>query len=210
MMSRGGDTDEWVKLYGLGSARGRRPALLCDRDGTLIHNVPYLADPEGVELIDGVRETLQSFRQHGYAIVQVSNQSGVARGKVTPAQYASVQQRMIDRLGQGMIDAAYACPWLADGLSPFDVDHEWRKPAPGMLHAAASDLDLDLNRSVMVGDSLSDLQAGAAAGVKRLVHVATGHGENEGAAVRDWADLGGYMVDYLPSIADLRPPQKDR
>lgn len=207
MMGGCGDTAEWVTLYRPIPRGERRPALLCDRDGTLIHNVPYLANPDGVSLIDGVQDTLRTFRQRGYLIVQVSNQSGVARGRVTPAQYASVQQRVVDRVGEDLIDAAYACPWLAGGMAPFDIDHEWRKPAPGMLLAAERDLALDLSRSIMVGDSLSDLQAGAAAGVERLVHVATGHGHSERAAVQDWADKGGHAVDYLESIADLQPPE---
>ncbi|MFB0612542.1 D-glycero-alpha-D-manno-heptose-1,7-bisphosphate 7-phosphatase [Aurantiacibacter poecillastricola] len=210
MTGRSGDTTEWVTHYRSAAPGECRPALLCDRDGTLIENVPYLADPRGVRLIDGVQDRLRAFRERGYLIVQVSNQSGVARGKLTPKQYALVQRRVVDCLGDGLIDAAYACPWLAGGIAPFDIDHEWRKPAPGMLLAAARDLDLDLARSIMVGDSLSDLQAGSAAGVGRLVHVSTGHGDRERAAVQDWARKGGHVVDCLESIADLQPPPEDR
>ena len=208
-MNDRGDISEWVTSYGACSRPKIRPALLCDRDGTLIRNVPYLSDPDCVELIDGVQATLEAFRRCDYAIVQISNQSGVARGKLTVRQYAQVQQRVVDHLGAELLDAAYACPWLVGGIAPYDVDHEWRKPAPGMVHAAATDLNLDLARSIMVGDSLSDLQAGAAAGVGHVVHVLTGHGQRDRAAVRDWAQQRGCRVEYLESIADLRPPAND-
>lgn len=143
-----------------------RPAALLDRDGTLIVDVGYPRDPEVVELLDGTHAALSELRETGYALVLVSNQSGVARGLVSPAEAAAVHGRLVERLAEGGIelDGAYYCfHGPEDGCS-------CRKPAPGMLLAAAQELGLALDRSVMVGDKASDVAAGQAAGCRSLLH----------------------------------------
>lgn len=171
----------WATRHGLECEPGDlagKPALFLDRDGTVIENVPYLSDPAQVSLIPGAREAIATFRDSGYAVILVTNQSGVARGLMSAEQYQTVEAAVIEALGAGMVDATYACPFLDE--------HPWRKPAPGMLLAAAQDLGLSLAGSVMVGDTLADMKAGATAGVGKLVHVRTGHGRGERAAVEAW------------------------
>lgn len=180
-----------------------KPALFLDRDGTVIENVPFLSDPSGISLIPGARETIAAFRDKGYAIIIVTNQSGVARGLISPEQYQAVEAAVIEALGPGLVDATYACPFLAD--------HRWRKPKPGMLLAAAEDLRLSLAGSMMVGDTLADMEAGAEARVATLVHTRTGHGVEQRAAVETWtsqfAGDGPLHLYFAESLGNLAPPE---
>jgi D-glycero-D-manno-heptose 1,7-bisphosphate phosphatase len=197
-----GDLPErgWATRHSQGDLTGK-PALFLDRDGTVIENVPYLGDPAGVSLIPGARETIVAFRDRGHAVIIVTNQSGVARGLVSREQYRAVEAAVIAALGPGLVDATYACP--------FHPDHPWRKPEPGMLLAAAQDLALSLAGSVMVGDTLADMKAGAAAGVGAVVHVRTGHGRDERGAVEAWAEgrNGGNFPQpaFVSSLGELLP-----
>lgn len=179
------------------------PVLFLDRDGTVIENRDYLADPDGVVPISGAVEAIQRFRTAGFAVVVVTNQSGIARGLIRPEQYAAVNRRMLQCLGGAQINAVLACPFHPEGSPPWQLAHPWRKPEPGMLLEAAAMFQSDLGRSVMVGDSLSDLRAGAAAGVGRLVHVATGHGLAEREAIIAYARQSMRSIELLTSISAL-------
>lgn len=150
-------------------------AVFLDRDGTLMHEVHYCRDPALVRIIDGARESLERLKSAGFRLVVVTNQSGIARGILTLADYEAVQARFLELLGHGLVEATYMCADGPDGAS------ERRKPAPGMLLEAARDLGLDLARSWMVGDKASDVHCGLAAGT-RAVLVRTGHGGGEDAA----------------------------
>ena len=194
---------DWVIRYAAPPAWSR-PALFCDRDGTLIDNVPYLHDPARVRVLPGVADALAAWRARGFAVVVVTNQSGVARGLCSRDQFLAVEARVRALLGDGALDAVYAAPWHPDAAPPFGIAHAWRKPGDGMLRAAAADLRLDLSRSVIVGDSLSDLRAGEAAGLHRLVHVLTGHGRTERAAVTATLAARGRLV-LADTLADVRP-----
>lgn len=187
----------WATRHSQADLTGK-PALFLDRDGTVIENVPYLDDPARIFLVPGAREAIAAFRASGHAVIIVTNQSGVARGLMSPERYHAVEAAMIEALGQGLVDATYACPFL---------DHPWRKPAPGMLLAAALDHGVVLAESTMIGDTLADLQAGAGAGVARVVHVLTGHGAVERAAVETWVGTGGGNdlphACFAESLGDL-------
>jgi histidinol-phosphate phosphatase family protein len=136
------------------------PAVLLDRDGTLIEDTGYIADADDVRLLPGVPDALRALRRAGFALVVVSNQSGVGRGLLSGDDAARVHARMVELLGAEDIelDAAYYCFHAPDeGCS-------CRKPAPGLFLQAIADLDLDPSRSFAVGDSARDVEAGAAAG----------------------------------------------
>jgi len=163
------------------TARRGVPALFLDRDGTLIDDPGYIADPDKVRLIPEAVAAMRRFRDAGRALVLVTNQSGIGRGLYSWADYDAVATRLGALLAQEglVVDAAVAC-----GHSPEEgAVCGWRKPAPGMILAAGHALGLDLARSVLVGDKLSDIEAAAAAGIPRAVHVLTGHGAAERAAV---------------------------
>jgi D-glycero-D-manno-heptose 1,7-bisphosphate phosphatase len=153
----------------MGALRMRRPAVFLDKDGTLIHDVPYNVDPARVQLTLGAREGVRVLRAAGYALVVASNQSGVARGLFTPDDLVRVRAR-IEQLLELTLDGFYCCPHLPDGLvDAYAIDCECRKPRPGLLTRAAQELGLDLERSWMVGDILSDVEAGARAGCRTVL-----------------------------------------
>lgn len=137
-----------------------RSAIFLDRDGTLIKDANYPSDPADVTPVPGVAEALREFRLMGFALVVVSNQSGVGRGFITEAQAAAVDVRFREVFEQAGItfDGVYYCPH-----SPV-AGCECRKPLPGLLHRAAADLGLSLTGSFLIGDKIEDGQAGQAAG----------------------------------------------
>ena len=136
-----------------------RRALFLDRDGTLIVDVPYPRDPARVELFPGAVEALRDLSRD-HVLVVVSNQSGIGRGLVTPAEAAAVNERFRDLFAASGVRFAgvYYCPHAPEARCPC------RKPNPGMLVEAARDLDLDLAASVIIGDKPSDVEAGLAVG----------------------------------------------
>jgi D-glycero-D-manno-heptose 1,7-bisphosphate phosphatase len=177
------------------------PALFVDRDGTVIEDPGYIADPAKVTLIPGAAAALGRFRDAGYALVLVTNQSGIGRGLYRWSDYDAVAARLGEMLAkEGLFfDAELACAHSPEEGALCG----WRKPAPGMIHEAVRRLELDLSRSVMAGDKLADVVAGAAAGIPCLVHVESGHGSAERARVLAWQ--GPVAVTVLPDLSLLSP-----
>lgn len=153
-----------------------RRALFLDRDGTLIVDVGYPRDPERVTPIPGVAEALREL-QKSWALVVISNQSGIGRGRITEAEAAAVHARFVELFEQAGVRFAgsYYCPHAPDAAC------RCRKPMPGMIQDAAREHDLDLAASVMIGDKPSDLEAGRAAGCSRGVLLA--------ADLGDWSEI---------------------
>lgn len=181
---------------------GSATALFLDRDGVLIEEVEYLARPEQVRLISGAAMAVRRANDAGWKVVVVSNQSGVARGRfpeaVLPEVHRVISAKLLEEAG-AVIDAFYYCPHHpTEGLGSFRIDCECRKPKPGMLLAAANELIIDLSKSWMVGDRLTDLRAGAAAGCRTIL-VQTGYGRATGITGSD-ASLNLEAV--VPSIAE--------
>ena len=148
-----------------------RRAIFLDRDGTLMEEVNYCNDPATVQAIPGAREILALIREQGWLTVIVTNQSGLAKGLITPAQYEAVNDELLHQLGDG-IDAIY---FSADNP---DTPSERRKPRPGMLLEAASDLEIDLSSSWMIGDKTIDVECGRNAGCRTML-VRTGYGSEQ-------------------------------
>jgi|GEM_PF-537409 len=148
-------------------------AVFLDRDNTIIANDGYLGDPTKVRLLPGAAAAIASMRRLGYRIIVVSNQSGVARGMFDEAAVEAVNQEMIRQLREqagATVDASYYCPFHPEAVVPeYKVDHEWRKPKPGMLKAAAADFDLDLSRCWIVGDMNRDIAAGSAVNCRTIL-----------------------------------------
>jgi D-glycero-D-manno-heptose 1,7-bisphosphate phosphatase len=146
--------------------RGPRPAIFLDKDGTLIDDVPYNVDPARVRLTRGAREGAAALQAAGYALVVVTNQSGVARGLFAPDALLAVRARIEALLGRGF-DGFYWCPhYPAGAVHEYAIVCGCRKPQPGLLTRAAGELGLDLARSWMIGDILSDVEAGCRAGCR--------------------------------------------
>jgi D-glycero-D-manno-heptose 1,7-bisphosphate phosphatase len=147
-------------------------AVFLDRDGTLVHDPGYLADPDQVRLLPGVAEGLGALSRAGFALVVVTNQSGIARGRYTVARYEEVAARLGALLAaEGVtLAASYYCPYHPEGVvEPFAREHEDRKPAPGMWLRAARDLDVDLAGSWSIGDGERDVVAAKRAGTRAIL-----------------------------------------
>ena len=142
--------------------RAKRPsAVLLDRDGTLVRDVPYNGDPDRVDPMPGAREALRRLRAAGVPTAIVSNQSGIARGLVTREQVDAVNRRIEELLGP-------VGPWLVCPHGP-DEACECRKPAPGLVVRAAAALGVEPDDCVVVGDIGSDVEAAAAAGARPIL-----------------------------------------
>lgn len=146
----------------------KKPAVFCDRDDTLIYNIPYLGDPDLCQIIPATLKFLQSFDPQVYDFFIISNQSGVARGIITHEQVSAVNNKVMNLYAAQKIffKKAYYCPHHPTDakITPLKQVCECRKPQPGMLYQAAVDFDIDLSKSYMIGDSPSDAAAGRAAG----------------------------------------------
>jgi histidinol-phosphate phosphatase family protein len=173
-----------------------RPALFLDRDGVLIDDVGYPKDPALVRIVDGAVAALAALGKT-YALVVISNQSGIGRGLVTEAEAAAVHQRFVRVFADAgvMFDGVYYCPHAPD------AGCRCRKPAPGLLLDAAGELGLDLARSIMIGDKPSDLEAGRAAGCAWVVRFGPdADGARADARCDDWA----AVVRIIASLATRR------
>lgn len=182
-------------------ARRARRAAFLDRDGTINEDVNYLRDPSQVRLLPGAAEALKRLRDSGFQIIVASNQSGVARGMLTEQTLAEIHRELLSQLAaQGAtVDAIYYCPHLPGSTeAPYGRECDCRKPAPGLLLRAARERNLDLGRSVMIGDSERDVRAGLAAGCRAVLiapsrHVATA----AETVVPSLLDAARWVIEHL-------------
>jgi D-glycero-D-manno-heptose 1,7-bisphosphate phosphatase len=146
-------------------------AIFLDKDGTLIPDIPYNAEPELVQLQPDSVEGLYRFHQKGFLLVVVSNQSGSARGYFTSDKLSGIENRLKDLLAEFDIPLSgfYYCPHNPDGVNDYATDCTCRKPKPGMFYTAAAELNIDLSFSWMIGDILNDVEAGNRAGCKTVL-----------------------------------------
>jgi D-glycero-D-manno-heptose 1,7-bisphosphate phosphatase len=151
------------------------PALFLDRDGVINHEVGYLHRAEDVRWVEGIVPLCRTAMQLGYKIIVITNQSGIARGLYTMAQFDELTAWMRSELlkKQVIFDAVYCCPYHPEhGIGEYKREHEDRKPAPGMLLRGARELGVDLAQSILVGDRCSDIAAGLAAAVRQCFLIA--------------------------------------
>ncbi len=169
--------------------------VLCDRDGTLVVDVPYNGDPDRVVPLPGVASGLARLRAAGVRLAIVSNQSGVAHGLLTPAQVEAVNRRVVELLGP--FAAVLWCPHApGDGCA-------CRKPAPGMVHRAARALGVSVRRCAVVGDTGADVDAARAAGARGvLVPRARTRTAEVATADRVAANFGAAVDSLLGVAAD--------
>ncbi|GAA2302532.1 HAD-IIIA family hydrolase [Streptomyces violaceusniger] len=163
--------------------------MLFDRDGTLIHDVPYNGDPARVRLMPHARAAVDAVREWGVPVGVVTNQSGVARGLLTPGAVEAVRRRVEELLGP--FDIWAVCPHgPADGCG-------CRKPAPGLIHAACAALGTAPHRAVVLGDIGADLAAARAAGAQGVLV------PNEVTRPEEIADAARTAPDLLTAVRGL-------
>lgn len=171
----------------------QRAAVFLDRDGTIIDDAHYLARPEHVRLRPGAAEAIARLNRAGIPVVVVTNQSGIARGLFTEADYERVHRRMVELLEHegARIDATYMCPHHPDFGGPCDC----RKPGTLLFRRAARDHGLDLARSTSIGDRWRDVAPGLAVG---------GHGILIADALTPRDDLAAAQNAEVPIAPSLR------
>jgi D-glycero-D-manno-heptose 1,7-bisphosphate phosphatase len=147
-------------------------AVFFDRDGTLMEEVNYCANPAQVKVYPGVPAALKRLQKAGYRTFVITNQSGIGRGLFTEDQYYAVEAEFLRQSGAGSIDASYFCADVSG------VPSARRKPEPGMVLEAAAEYGVDLSRSFFVGDKCSDIECGRRAGTRTIL-VLTGYGREQ-------------------------------
>lgn len=158
-----------------------QPAVILDRDGTINEQVGYVNHPDRFWLLPGVASAIRRLNDRGIPVVVATNQAGAARGYYPEELLAVVHEKMHHLLAEdgAHLDGLYVCPHLPGaGLPHLAVDCDCRKPRTGMLVRAARDLDLDLERSYVVGDRMGDVRFGQRVGARGIL-VLTGYGKGE-------------------------------
>ncbi|HAM72973.1 MAG TPA: D,D-heptose 1,7-bisphosphate phosphatase [Verrucomicrobiales bacterium] len=187
------------------------PAVFLDRDGTLNREADGLRSIDALELLPGAAEGVQRLNQAGLRVVVVTNQPVVAKGQVTEGELREIHNKLESLLGleHAFVDRIYHCPHHPEKGFPGErpelkIDCDCRKPRPGMLLRAARELNLDLGRSWMVGDTTVDVAAARAAGVKPVL-VRTGHGGRDGRfpvqpdfTFDTLAEAARFIVEQIP------------
>ncbi len=184
-----------------------RRAVFLDRDGTLIEQVHHLNDPSQVRLLPSVGQSIRQLRGHGYACVVVTNQSGIGRGLQTVSDLLEVYDEIVRQLRayDATLDGWYYCPAVPKSRDRTQIEYEERKPGPGLLIRAAQELSLELSRSWMVGDMISDVLAGRNAGCLGTVLVRTGYGRDQ---PQDHEAID-FVVDSLKDAVQVILEQDD-
>jgi len=173
-----------------------RRAVFLDRDGTVVDDPGFLHEPGKVKLLPGAAQAIKKLNEHGFLVIIVTNQSGIARGLYTVEDYEGVQRRLIELLEkQGAhIDGAYFCPHHPQFTGRCDC----RKPGSKLFQEAQQALDIDFTRSWWIGDRLSDVQPARVLDGHGIL-VATGDGNLHQGQARA---LGVMVVADLAAAAD--------
>jgi len=158
-----------------------RPAAFLDRDGVINYDAAYLYEWAAFRFLPGAIDALRELQALGYRLIVITNQSGIARGMYTEAEYQALTANLKAALqSQGVqLDAIYHCPHHPEGrIAEYRLDCTCRKPRTGMIDNALREFDIDLDRSILVGDKPSDIEAGIAAGIgKRFIVKCNGEGD---------------------------------
>jgi D-glycero-D-manno-heptose 1,7-bisphosphate phosphatase len=151
------------------------PAIFLDRDGTLVPDDERAGNPATLQLVEGVAPALRRLRDAGFRLVVATNQGGVAHGRFTEADVDAYHRKLSDALdaSSGLrrtIERFYYCPFHPKGtIAGYAREHPWRKPKPGMIQQALQDMELDADRSWIIGDAPRDIEAGRAAGLRTVL-----------------------------------------
>jgi D-glycero-D-manno-heptose 1,7-bisphosphate phosphatase len=182
-------------------------ALFLDRDGVINVDRRYVHRPDQFEFVPGIFELARFWTNELWRpIVVITNQSGIGRGYFDENAYADLTRWMCDRFeAEGTrITRVYHCPYHPlDGVGEYHCDHPWRKPNPGMLLQAISDLGLDPAYCAIVGDKMSDMDAGAAAGIGLRVLIGPRPAGESEPAHEVAADLGEALALLRSRFAPL-------
>ena len=167
------------------------PAVFLDRDGTINEERGHIQTPEELVLLAGAASAIRRLNASQYFTVVVTNQSVIARGKCTEIDMKAIHNRLQSLIGEfgASIDRIYYCPHypeqIAGGRKDLKILCECRKPEPGLILRATKNMNIDLNKSWMVGDMTSDIEAAKKAGVKSILLADQGVTDNQKSVLPD-------------------------
>lgn len=174
----------------------KRRAVFLDRDGTMIVHEHYLSSPDQLKLLPHASQGIRLFKERGYLVIVITNQSGIARGFFDEERLMLIHEKLTGMLKDegALIDDWYYCPHHTEGvIEHYRMDCDCRKPKPGMILAAARKYHIDLAQSLMIGDAETDMLAGKNAGCKSILI--------QNAESDDADAISGKGVDYV--VKDL-------
>jgi D-glycero-D-manno-heptose 1,7-bisphosphate phosphatase len=180
-----------------------KPTLFLDRDGVINVDHGYVCKPEDFHFVEGIFEVVAKANRTGYWVVVVTNQAGIGRGYYSEEDFHALTAWMKARFTEhgAHIDAVYFCPFHPEhGIGEYRRESDYRKPAPGMLMQAGHDLDIDFQKSLFVGDKLSDMVAGRAAGVGNLLHLGGDGIDGNALSIVKLTDVLPYIIDTKHSV----------
>ena len=169
-------------------------ALFLDRDGVIIKDVGYISKAEDVILEKGIKNLLKFSFEQNVPVYIVTNQSGISRGYYDWQDFDKVNREMLKLLGKpSPIVAILANSHLSHS------EKNWRKPNPEMINFAVNKYDINISKSIFIGDRLTDMIAGCKSGVNTLVHVQTGHGKKEYENILKYCKEGNFFINQKKS-----------
>jgi D-glycero-D-manno-heptose 1,7-bisphosphate phosphatase len=177
----------------------KRTALFLDRDGVINIDHGYVHQIQQCEFIPGIFDLVRCAHDRGHFVVVVTNQAGIGRGYYDENAFNLLMQWMRQEFCNhgGKLDAVYFSPFHPEhGIGPYRRSSDCRKPAPGMILKASKEHDINLKKSILIGDRLTDLQAGLAAGIGQLVH----YNPELEAVNQNKTDLGLTITDLRQAI----------
>jgi len=194
----GGEKTNWVEIenavYKKIRPAKKSPALFLDRDGTINEEVLYLHNPDELKIIPGVLEGVKKFQNMGYRIIIVTNQPGIGLGYFPESDFYAVNRRMLKSFSDAgiLVDKIYFCPHSKS------QECDCRKPEQDLIKRAEEDLNIDLSKSVMIGDKTSDIETGKRAGMTTFL-VKTGFaGKDE-----EYDVVPDYEIASIKEAADI-------
>ena len=172
----------------------KRSALFLDRDGVIIKDIGYISKAEDVILEIGIIDLLEFVWKLNIPVFIVTNQSGISRGYYDWNDFDQVNQRMLSIIGRKSSIKAILANSHIESLK-----YNWRKLNPDMILYASKKYNINTNKSIMVGDRLSDMIAGCKSGINTIIHVKTGHGKDEYESILEYCENGIFTADNMNS-----------
>ncbi len=184
----------------------KQAAVFLDRDGTINEEMGYINHPDRFVIFPFVAQSIKIFNALDLRVIVVTNQSGVARGYYEESLVLDLHRNLVEQMKKqdAIIDAIYYCPHHpTEGSGKYLLDCDCRKPAPGMINRAVDDFDLDLERSLMVGDRYKDIVFASNMHMKSAL-VLTGYGKGEYEYQRSgWKHQPDYIGENLLDVAQM-------